>query len=194
MGASTKTRLKELKRINSQRPSTTKGNSNLCPVSSIFLGGSSFRIRSQSEQESGIYIGLLDKQSSCGLKKLLSNYKVRLQFYIPLQGASDPARGGVPVYINVYGPASLFDCVGKLLTDCELFLQRPIQIDTDVSYENPQCLRLGHSRSGHGATNTRAFVDFENEVSALFESITPSLLAQNRFAQTGYGIRTKLKK
>lgn len=153
------------------------------------------------------YIGILDRATTTGLAKLLSRYKgVRLQFYILTEQAfHDPdieaPSEGVPIQLNVYGPRSLFDVVGWLLLDCDLFLQRPDHIDAGVTYENPQ----SWSSSLTDAGSARSWVNIEDEVSALFESVTvdilsPTFLSSPEVARTssetqaGFGIRTKLKK
>ncbi|KAF8245042.1 hypothetical protein K440DRAFT_424037 [Wilcoxina mikolae CBS 423.85] len=155
--------------------------------------------------EVGGYIGMLDKKTSTGVKKLLHscNSAVRLQLFIPLnkddkEEITDTQRPGpISLSINIYGPRSLFDQVGRLLSDHGLFLQRPENNDHGTPYENPHYFvprsGLTHTAAaGELVTlETRRRHQIEDEVWAIFE--TAVIDFSNFNVNPGYGIKTSLK-
>lgn len=149
---------------------------------------------------------MLDKRTSLGLKKLFHSCTsaVRLQLFIPLSrdenGGTSDARipGQVPLSIKIYGPRSLFEQVGRLLSDHGLFLQRPENNEHGISYENPHYFvprtGLTHAITAEGGTlnsKARRLHQIEDEVWAIFE--TTEIDFSNIKVDPGSGIKTSLK-
>jgi len=155
------------------------------------------------QYQKGGYIGILDIHTSSGLKTLLGQFSslgVRLQLFIPLlqddsEGCDSPRTSGIRLFINIYGPRSLFNRIGKLLSDSELFLQRPQHNYYGINYENPHYFIPPSDRrdlNNSSVSRTRNMAKIEDEVSAIFDTATLDLPTFE--VGLGSGITTTLKK
>lgn len=128
--------------------------------------------------ESGEYWGLLDRCTTVGLMLLLELESIRLQVFTLVhksvrkvaQGLQDPLSG-IPIYINVYGFENIFEDVGKILSDNQIFLQHPQHNESHLEYKNPHFLTIPNGVISTPSTPSRIPSETMDKITALFETI-----------------------
>ena len=99
------------------------------------------RVSGVTAISNGIEIGILDNKFGELLKKLQSSFSVRLEPQLDLDSENVARKSQnqtiKAVTFKIYGSASDTMLIGDFLSDYEVYLQEPDDLDVDVVYQNP---------------------------------------------------------
>jgi SWI/SNF-related matrix-associated actin-dependent regulator of chromatin subfamily A3 len=104
------------------------------------------RIISQGDKT---LLGVLDDTTAAILQTLANDSGIRLQFLcrmnpsitsVPRKSRERTPSVKATLRATIYGEPALFEEVGSLLEESDIFLQDPIGCDRVVPYRNPHCL------------------------------------------------------
>jgi SWI/SNF-related matrix-associated actin-dependent regulator of chromatin subfamily A3 len=131
---------------------------------------------------SGAYCGLLCTHITRALTQIAQKCFLRFEAFV----SSENKEKANSISINIYGLLEDSETIGDLLSDNEVFLQRPSKYDDSYEYRNPQYFTIPETERMGIETDTDLSHDsaavlrhrWTNDVQDMLETLLPSTTSQ----------------